>query len=280
MPHSDWSKQFSLEGVCGYALLVSFCIRTMNSAVADLLSSLMTESRRQAMETFVLYKRRGIVRRAQNLIENIDNVVTCINLDHGRYPALFKSSMSALSKLNLWENEIREAANETDMSDVIAAARFLLENQGLLTNELDNMDKAKKQITLTDTIVISDEDNDELPDIISPTMNTKSKSPIHKLKPYTRPSSTVTSSTLTETAWEKRENELLLAHQRELSEAKQEARDELMLCIICLSAQKDHTLVPCGHTFCEYCVGQIKAKGKCCFCNAKIRSSVKVRLTD
>ncbi|XP_053379985.1 uncharacterized protein LOC128548635 [Mercenaria mercenaria] len=258
----------------------------MNSAVADLLSSLMTESRRQAMETFVLYKRRGIVRRAQNLIENIDNVVTCINLDHGRYPSLFKSSMSALSKLNLWENEIREAANETDMSDVIAAARFLLENQGLLRDEIDNMDKAKKQITLTDTIVISDEDNDELPDIISPTMSTKSKSPIrgirglHKRKPYTRPSSTVTSSTLTETAWEKREHELLLAHQRELSEAKQEARDELMLCIICLSAQKDHTLVPCGHTFCEDCVDQIKAKGKCCFCNAKIRSSVIVRLTD
>ncbi|XP_053374457.1 uncharacterized protein LOC128547003 [Mercenaria mercenaria] len=247
----------------------------MNSAVADLLSSLMTESRRQAMETFVLYKRRGLVRRAQNLIENIDNVVTCVNMDRGRYPSLFKSSMSALSKLNLWENEIREATNETDMSDVIAAARFLLENQGLLRDEIDNMDKAKKQITLTDTIVISDEDNDELPDIISPTMSTKSKSPIHKLKPYTRPS-----STLTETAWEKREHELLLAHQRALSKAKQEARDELMLCIICLSAQKDHTLVPCGHTFCEDCVDQIKAKGKCCFCNAKIRSSVKVRLTD
>ncbi|XP_053378488.1 uncharacterized protein LOC128548118 [Mercenaria mercenaria] len=191
----------------------------MNSAAADLLSSLMTESRRQAMETFVLYKRRGIVRRAQNLIENIDNVVTCVNMDRGRYPSLFKSSMSALSKLNLWENEIREATNETDMSDVIAAARFLLENQGLLRDEIDNMDKAKKQITLTDTIVISDEDNDELPDIISPTMSTKSKSPI---RGYTRPSSTVTSSTLTETAWEKREHELLLAHQRKLSEAKQE----------------------------------------------------------
>ncbi|XP_053378956.1 uncharacterized protein LOC123544810 [Mercenaria mercenaria] len=203
-------------------------------------------------------------------------------MDRGRYPSLFKSSMSALSKLNLWENEIREATNETDMSDVIAAARFLLENQGLLRDEIDNMDKAKKQITLTDTIVISDEDNDELPDIISPTQSTKPNSPVrgHKLKPYTRLSSTVASSTLSETAWEKREHELLLAHQRALSEAKQEARDELMLCIICLSAQKDHTLVPCGHTFCEDCVDRIKAKGKCCFCNAKIRSSVKMRLTD
>ncbi|XP_053402195.1 uncharacterized protein LOC123548365 [Mercenaria mercenaria] len=258
----------------------------MNRSAVELLSTLMTKSRQQAMETFVLYKRRGIVRRAQHLIQNIDNVVTCINLDHGRDPCLFKSSMSALSKLNLWENEIREAANETDMSDVIAAARFLLEHQGLLRDEIDKMDKAKKQLTLTETIMISDDESEELPDIISPTMTMKSKSPIrgirglHKRKPYTRPSSTVTSSTLSETAWEKRENEMLVAHQRELSKAKQEARDELLLCIICLSAEKDHTLVPCGHTFCKDCSHKSKAKGKCFFCMTKVKSCVKMRLTD
>ncbi|XP_045195018.2 uncharacterized protein LOC123550656 [Mercenaria mercenaria] len=273
----------------------------MNRAAANLLSSFMTKSRQQAMETFVVYKRRGLIRRAQNLIENIDNVVTCINLDRGRDPSLFKSSMSALSKLNLWENEIREATNDKDMPDIISAARFLLENQGLLMDEIDNSDRVKRQLLPTDIAIDSDEeeeeDDDDLPDIFGPTLmraptcTLKSKSPVkgikglHKLKPYSRPTSTVTSasstsSTLSETVWEKRENEMLVAHQRELSKAKQEARDELLLCIICLSAEKDHTLVPCGHTFCKDCSRKSKANGKCFFCMAKVNSCVKMRLTD
>ena len=51
------------------------------------------------------------------------------------------------------------------------------------------------------------------------------------------------------------------------------------LCEICTTNQVDTVLVPCGHTICKTCVGQL-ARQKCPFCRADLRSKVKFYLSS
>merc|ERR1740117_504871 len=57
-------------------------------------------------------------------------------------------------------------------------------------------------------------------------------------------------------------------------ESKLESRHELPMCQICLDADLEHALIPCGHQLCGSCVKQLQTI--CPFCNAPIKDNIRL----
>ncbi|MES9880099.1 MAG: RING-HC finger protein [Sedimenticola sp.] len=64
--------------------------------------------------------------------------------------------------------------------------------------------------------------------------------------------------------------------------AVREAREDIKRCVICASKEKNVTLIPCSHTFCDDCVDKMRAAegSKCAFCRQKIFGSFPIHLTE
>ncbi len=64
--------------------------------------------------------------------------------------------------------------------------------------------------------------------------------------------------------------------------AVQEAREDIKRCVICVSKEKNVTLIPCSHTFCDECVVKMRAAegSKCAFCRQRIYGSFPIHLTE
>lgn len=253
------------------------------------------------------YKRSGLVRKARHLLDNIDNVLTCMNLDRGLPLGGFQN-LSSLLKLNLYDDDIKEASSDPEISEIVSVAKFLLQNEYFLydgnTNETNARQLRAYNNRATDiTYISSDSDDDELPHIPFPI---KSRRVIgiggfhaYRPPPYSRvrtATATATTSAVSSTTksactsqlcqqnWSKRLEELSKQHEKELcrvrAESRTEVRNELLECVICLNDTKEYTLVPCGHTFCKDCTRRMKSANTCFFCRSTINMCVKVRLTD
>lgn len=48
-------------------------------------------------------------------------------------------------------------------------------------------------------------------------------------------------------------------------------------CSICLTNFIEQVLIPCGHAFCEQCVGQLR-NNKCHYCRGSVQKKVKLFL--